>query len=57
MNDAPTFNWNPNGADADDIIVRHQPAIAIYINTHGDVVIRQEGYYGQCLDRDSGRCA
>jgi hypothetical protein len=35
------FDWNPNGDDSENIVVRHQPAIAIYTNPHGDVVIRQ----------------
>lgn len=46
MTDTSEFDWHPDGEDAEDIIVRHQPAIAIYTNPRGDVVIRQEGHYG-----------
>ena len=28
------------------ILIRAQPAIAVYFNPHGDVVIRQQGLYG-----------
>ena len=45
------FDWNPNGENGGDIIVRHQPAIAIYLNPHGELVIRQEGYYGPDEDQ------
>jgi len=47
------FDWNPNGEDGDSIVVRHQPAIAVYFSPHGNLVIRQEGHYGpdedQCI--------
>ena len=35
------FDW---GADAGDVIVREQPAIACYVNPAGDIVLRQRGY-------------
>ncbi len=34
------FNWLD---DADEVIVREQPAIAVYTNPAGDVVLRQRG--------------
>jgi hypothetical protein len=40
----PEFDWT--GEDRDSIIVHHQPAIAVYRNADGHVVIRQEGHYG-----------
>jgi hypothetical protein len=41
----PDFDWNPS-RDADhSIVVRGQPAIAVYLNPHDEVVIRQEGQY------------
>jgi hypothetical protein len=36
------FCW---GSDNDSIIIPHQPAIAVYFNPPGEVVIRQEGHY------------
>ena len=36
------FDWC---RDSESVVVRHQPAIAVYINPHGEVVIRQEGQY------------
>ena len=45
MTDTSHFNWDPDGEDGEDIIVRDQPGIAIYTNRRGDVVIRQEGHY------------
>ena len=41
------FNWNPSGDDGHDIVVRHQPAIAVYLNPHGEIVIRQQDEYDQ----------
>ncbi|WP_331373791.1 hypothetical protein [Sinorhizobium chiapasense] len=35
------FDWNSD----EDIVVERQAAIAVYENTTGDVVIRQEGRY------------
>lgn len=40
--DGHDFNW---GSDNDSIIIPHQPAIAVYFNPRGEVVIRQEGHY------------
>jgi hypothetical protein len=35
------FDW----ADvADEIVVRQQAQIAVYLNSHGDIVIRQAGW-------------
>lgn len=42
MSDHSAFNW----ATDDSIAVQSQPGIAVYLNPSGDVVIRQEGYYG-----------
>jgi hypothetical protein len=36
------FDWYGN---TESVVVRHQPAIAVYLNPHGEVVIRQEGQY------------
>lgn len=33
------FDWH--GPDATDVVVKHQPAVAVYRNTSEDVVIRQ----------------
>jgi hypothetical protein len=35
------FNW----CDTDSIVVPSQPCIAVYINPHDAVVLRQEGPY------------
>jgi hypothetical protein len=44
---SPDFDWNPRNDDDDhSIVVRGQPAIAVYLNSHDEVVIRQEGHYG-----------
>jgi hypothetical protein len=52
MSASDEFNWREVD-DNECIIVRHQPAIAVYLNPHGGVVIRQEGHYGpdedQCI--------
>jgi hypothetical protein len=42
------FDWNP---DREIIVVRSQPAIAVYLNPHDDLVIRQEGHYGPDEDQ------
>jgi len=36
------FNWNPTEDEDHSIVVRHQPGIAVYTNTHDEVVIRQQ---------------
>ena len=38
------FDWY---GDSESVVVRHQPAIAVYLNPHGEVVIRQEGQYDE----------
>jgi hypothetical protein len=48
---AEHFDWNPRGADADNIVVRAQPAVAVYLNPHGEVVVRQVGHYGPDEDQ------
>jgi hypothetical protein len=45
------FDWKPNGEDYDSIVVKHQPAIAVYQNPHDGIVIRQEGHYGPDEDQ------
>jgi hypothetical protein len=37
--DCPDFDWD---RDSDSIVVPAQPAIAVYFNPRGEVVIRQE---------------
>ena len=44
---SPEFDWNPSGDDDHSIVVRHQPAVAVYLNPHDEVVIRQQDDYGQ----------
>jgi hypothetical protein len=40
------FEWrNEDGTQTEHVVVRHQPAIAVYLNPHDQVVIRQEGHY------------
>ncbi len=41
------FNWN----EPNSVIVRHQPAIAVYLNDDDEVVIRQQGHYGPDEDQ------
>jgi hypothetical protein len=36
------FDWY---GDSESVVIRHQPAIAVYLNPHDEVVIRQEGQY------------
>lgn len=38
-----TYSFSPQN---EDVVIAHQPAIAVYENTWGHVVIRQEGHYG-----------
>ena len=33
------FDWH----DTDEVIVREQPAVAVYLNLAGDIVLRQQG--------------
>ncbi|MGO8842080.1 MAG: hypothetical protein ACLQF1_13405 [Methyloceanibacter sp.] len=46
--DTDDFDWFDKNAP---IIVRSQPGIAVYLNPHDEVVIRQEGHYGPEEDR------
>lgn len=39
---SPEFDWNPSNDTDHSIVVRHQPAIAVYTNPHDEVVIRQQ---------------
>jgi len=39
--DSAEFRWND-----EDTVIPTQPAIAVYFNPHGEIVIRQEGQYG-----------
>jgi hypothetical protein len=43
MNTSDDFNWYNKD---DSIVVRHQPATAVYTNPHGEVVVRQQDQYG-----------
>jgi len=47
--DSRDFTWS--GRDAADVLIPHQPAIAVYFNPHGEVVIRQEGHFGPDEDQ------
>jgi hypothetical protein len=47
---SPEFNWNPSKDDDHSIVVRHQPAIAVYLNPHDEVVIRQQDQYDESDD-------
>jgi hypothetical protein len=49
-NQCPEFDWNPNRDEDHSIVVRGQPAIAVYLNPHDEVVIRQEGQYDPSED-------
>jgi hypothetical protein len=42
---SPEFDWNPSNDVDHSIVVRHQPAIAVYLNPHDEVVIRQQDDY------------
>jgi len=37
----PDFDWH----DSDSIVIRLQPGVAVYLNPHDEVVIRQEDQY------------
>ena len=46
MLETEPFNWND--LEPEDQIVRTVHAVAVYLNPHGDIVIRQEaGVYGE----------
>ena len=46
------FDWRSD-EDKACVVVHHQPAIAVYVNSRDAVVMRQEGHYGpdedQCI--------
>jgi len=42
---SPEFDWYSEEC-ADCIVVRHRPATAVYVNSHTEVVIRQQADYG-----------
>ena len=42
---ATDFKWYGEGAD-ESIAIRGVSSVAVYLNNHGDVVIRQEGQMG-----------
>ena len=44
------FDWNPSNDTDHCIVVRHQPAIAVYANPHDEVVIRQQDQYDESDD-------
>lgn len=39
--DTDSFDWIGS-----NVVVHSQPATAVYLNPHGQVVVRQEGHYG-----------
>jgi hypothetical protein len=45
MSDSHDFYWYSDDGES-SIVVRHQPATAVYTNPHGEVVIRQQDQYG-----------
>jgi hypothetical protein len=47
---SPEFDWNPSKDDDHSIVVRHQPAIAVYLNPHDEVVVRQQDQYDESDD-------
>jgi len=47
---SPEFNWNPRNDTDTSIVVRHQPAIAVYLNPHDEVVIRQQDQFDESAD-------
>jgi hypothetical protein len=47
---SPEFDWNPRNDTDHGIVVRHQPAIAVYTNPHDEVVIRQRDQYDESDD-------
>jgi hypothetical protein len=40
----PEFDWNPDNDTDHSIVVRHQPAIAVDLNPHDELVIQQDQY-------------
>ena len=48
---SPEFDWNPTNDTDHSIVVRHQPAIAVYLNPHDEVVIRQQDQYDESDDQ------
>jgi hypothetical protein len=42
---SPEFDWNPKDDEEHDIVLRLQPAIAVYLNPHDEVVIRQQDQF------------
>ena len=44
------FDWNPSRDTDHSIVVRHQPAIAVYTNPHDEVVVRQQDQYDESDD-------
>jgi len=46
----PEFDWNPVSDTDHSIVVRGQPAIAVYLNPHDEVVIRQQDQYDESDD-------
>jgi hypothetical protein len=46
----PEFDWNPDNDTDHSIVVRHQPAIAVYLNPHDELVIRQQDQYDDSDD-------
>ena len=44
--DGDTFDWNPTKDEVHSIVIRDQPAIAVYINPHDEIVVRQRDHYG-----------
>lgn len=47
---SPEFDWSPSKDGAHSIVVRHQPAIAVYLNPHDEVVVRQQDQYDESDD-------
>jgi hypothetical protein len=47
---SPEFDWNPANDTDHCIVVRHQPAIAVYTNPPDEVVIRQQDQYDESDD-------
>jgi hypothetical protein len=47
---SPEFDWNPSSDTEHSIVVRHQPAIAVYLNPHDEVVVRQQDQYDESDD-------
>ena len=45
MTNSHNFDWYSDDGES-SIVVRHQPATAVYTNPQGEVVIRQQDQYG-----------